>query len=108
VNYYRGANYYRAGKALDRLPITETPGQEYLPRDGPSGQYIEMVRRQKQWEEANNGDSTFLATAVHAEHVQGRENARAEKCSSDEDAILPLDDPGFKGIVKTMEIKVEK
>jgi hypothetical protein len=108
VNYYRGANYYRAGKALDRLPVTGTPGQEYPQQEGPSGQYIELVRRQKQWEEANNGDSSFLATAVHAEHVQERGDTRVEKCSSDEDAILPLDDSGFKGIVKTMEIKVEK
>lgn len=49
-----------------------------------------------------------MATAVHAEHVQGKEDVRGEKCSSDEDAILPLDDPAFKDIVKTMELKVEK
>jgi len=101
---YRGANYYRAGKALDRLPVTGNPARRYLRQTTVSGQF-ELVKGQKHWAAANHKDSGFSATAIHAEHVEMKGEASGE---SIEDAILPLNDPEFKGIIKTTEIKVEK
>jgi hypothetical protein len=68
------------------------------------------VKGEKQWIAANRGDSVSSATAVHAEHVHCEEGGlNGGQCSSDDDAILqvPTNDPEFKGIVKTTEIKVE-
>ncbi|EAQ92106.1 hypothetical protein CHGG_00341 [Chaetomium globosum CBS 148.51] len=101
---YRGANYYRAGKALDRLPITGNPARRYLRQTTFSGQF-EMTRGQKQWAAATHKDSGFSTTAIHAEHVEIKGEASGE---SIEDAISPLSDPEFKGIIKTTEVKVEK
>jgi hypothetical protein len=100
---HRGANYYRAGKALDRLPITRNSERRYLRENTTPDQFIELVKRPKHWDPAGCGEPGFLATAVHAEHVQNKGECSRDRGSTDEDAILPLD-----GIVKTMMIKVEK
>jgi hypothetical protein len=108
---HKGANYYRAGKALDRLPASNNSAKGYLRQNTASGQFAELVKGEKQWVEANRGDSVSSATVVHAEHVQCEERAMSggQCSSSDDDAILqvPVDDPDFKGIIKTTEIKVE-
>jgi hypothetical protein len=103
---YRGANYYRAGKALDRLPVTSNSARRYLRQNTTSGQFFELVKGNKQWAGVNRKDSGVSATAIHAEHARIKGEASGD--SIDVDAILPLDDPAFKGIVKTTEVKVER
>lgn len=106
-NQYRGANYYRAGKALDRLPVTNNAGRGYLRRNTASADFAELVKGEKQWA-ANGGDGGFSATAVHAENVRRGETV-GERSGSEGDIVLAIpDDPEFKGIVKTTEFKVEK
>ncbi|KXX78608.1 hypothetical protein MMYC01_204485 [Madurella mycetomatis] len=106
-NQYRGANYYRAGKALDRLPVTNNAGRGYLRRNTASGDFLELVKGEKQWG-ANGGDAGFSATAVHAENVRKGETAGERSGSEGDIALTVPDDPEFKGIVKTTEFKVEK
>ncbi|KAK3290169.1 uncharacterized protein B0H64DRAFT_332751 [Chaetomium fimeti] len=101
---YRGANYYRAGKALDRLPVTGNSARRYLRQTTVSGQF-ELVKGQKHWSAAAHKDSGFSTTAIHAEHAEVKGEASGE---SIEDAILPLNDPEFKGIIKTTEVTIEK
>ncbi|KAK4235560.1 hypothetical protein C8A03DRAFT_17723 [Achaetomium macrosporum] len=106
---YRGANYYRAGKALNRLPVTGNSARGYLRQNTGSGAFVELAKGGKHWTAAHRGDLTFLATAVHAEHATNQVQGSGEKSSSDVDAVLPLTDtPGFKGILKTIEVRVEK
>lgn len=107
---HKGANYYRAGKALDRLPATNNSVKGYLRQNTASGQFVDLVKGEKQWIATSRGDSTSSATAIHAEHVQCEEGAiSGAQRSSDNDAILqvPVSDLELRGIVKTTEIKVE-
>jgi hypothetical protein len=107
---HKGANYYRAGKALDRLPASNNTTKGYLRQNTASGRFVDLVKDEKQWIAANRGDSVSSATAVHAEHAQCEEGRlNGGQCSSDDDAILqvPVNDPEVKGIVKMTEIKVE-
>jgi len=103
---YRGANYYRAGKALDRLPVSRNSARRYLRQSTASGPFGEILNGEKQWAAACRKDSAFSPTAVHTEHVEVKGEASGE--SIEADAILPLHDPEFGGIVKTTEIKVER
>lgn len=64
-----------------------------------------MVKGQKSWAAGTHKDSGFSTIAIHAEHAEIKGEASGE---SIEDAILPLNDPEFKGIIKTTEVKVEK
>lgn len=115
VNYHQDANYYRAGKALDRLPV-HIPGHRhgggrsrYMRHDTESGQFVELVKGDKHWATIHRLDSSFSATAVHAEHVPRSGDFGGERSGSDEDIILPITiDPEFKGIVKTTEFRIEK
>ncbi|KAK4108251.1 hypothetical protein N656DRAFT_718434 [Canariomyces notabilis] len=105
---YRGANYYRAGKALNRLPANGSAARAYQRRNTGSGEFVELVRCEKTWSTAHCGDTGFMATAVHAEHAPRRE-ANTESPDNEIDTVLPLaNDPEFKGIVKTTEFRIEK
>jgi hypothetical protein len=106
---HRGANYWRAGKALDRLPVTANSARGYLRENTTSGDVVDLVKSEEQWVENRHGDSSFSATVIHAEHAPVKGVGNGEKSSSEGDAILPLaDDPEFRGIIKTTEIRVEK
>ncbi|KAK4187866.1 hypothetical protein QBC35DRAFT_383892 [Podospora australis] len=115
VNYHQDANYYRAGKALDRLP-GHIPGHHngsgrarYLRHDSESAQFVELIKGDKQWASLHGLDSSFSATAVHAEHVPQNGETLGDRSGSDEDIILPITiDPEFKGIVKTTEFRIEQ
>jgi hypothetical protein len=51
----------------------------------------------------------LFATTIHAEHAEIVGEPSGEKGSIEMDEILPLaDDPAVKGIVKTVEVRVEK
>ncbi|KAK3901269.1 hypothetical protein C8A05DRAFT_16518 [Staphylotrichum tortipilum] len=104
---YRGANYYRAGKALDRLPITRVSTRGPYPRQSPiSGEELELEKRRTRSSAINRGDSPFTPTAVHAEHARTKGQSSGEKFSSDDDAILPTDEFRMgKRVVMTMEVE---
>ncbi|KAK4151369.1 hypothetical protein C8A00DRAFT_45411 [Chaetomidium leptoderma] len=108
---HRGANYYRAGKALDRLPVSGNLPHGYQRQNTASGQFVELAKGGKQWAPAHPDDSPGgSATAIHAEHVRMKAEVGGEKSNCEVDAILPprVEDPGSKGVVKTTEVKVEK
>ncbi|KAK1752852.1 hypothetical protein QBC47DRAFT_430913 [Echria macrotheca] len=109
LNHYREANYYRAGKALDRLPVSGNSTKGYLRQQTASGQFVELglgSPKPQKWANINRGNSGFIAV-VHNNQLQRDEDILAEK--SDDDAIMQVPtDPDFKGIVKTTEFKVEK
>ncbi len=85
------------------MPVTRNSERRYLRQNTESGQFIELVKGQKRWDSPDCGDPAFVGVAVHAEHVQSKGECSRERFSTDEDAIVPLD-----GIVKTLEIRVDK
>jgi len=109
LNHYTEANYYRAGKALDRLPVSGNSTKGYLRQQTASGQFVELglgSPKSQKWANINRGHSGFVAV-VHNNQPQRDEDILAEK--SDDDVIMQAPpDPDFKGIVKTTEFKVEK
>ncbi|KAK3305600.1 uncharacterized protein B0T15DRAFT_555880 [Chaetomium strumarium] len=107
---YRGANYYRAGMALNRLPVTGESARGYLRQNTRSGDFVELAKVEEHWTAAHGGDHlTFLATTVHAEHATNQGQGSRETSSSDIGAVLPpRDTPRFKGILRTIEVRVEK
>lgn len=109
-NPYRDANYYRASKALDRLPRGNNGGEYgYVRRNTTSGGFVELFKGEKQWAAAaGRGGTGFSGTAIHAEHARKGETA-GDRSGSEGDTVLPLtDDPEFRGIVKTTEFRVEE
>ncbi len=94
---------------MDRLPVTANSARGYLRENTTSGDVVDLVKSEEQWVENRHGDSSFSATVIHAEQAPIKGVGKGEKSSSERDAILPLaDDPEFRGIIKTTEIRVEK
>ena len=130
IHGYRGAgNYYRAGKALDRLPVPPAAAARRhhhhhhrqntigSARIGSKG----GLREKDEWgiSSLNRGDGSFCGatTVVHAEHAGMRgtspDSSDVERGLAvqlvEDDMILPLtENPEFKGIVKTTEFRIEK
>ncbi|KAK5659127.1 hypothetical protein OQA88_1217 [Cercophora sp. LCS_1] len=106
---YKEANYYRAGKALDRLPVSGSATRGYLRQQTASGEFVELglgSPKSQKWANVNQGNTGFT-TVVHNNSQPRNSDGGGEK--SDDDAILPVpQDPDFKGIVKTTEVKIEK
>ncbi|KAK4244368.1 hypothetical protein C7999DRAFT_43950 [Corynascus novoguineensis] len=103
---YRGANYYRAGKALDRLPLSGDTARRCRRQSAVSGHLVEMIRGDKQWDAANRRKgSVFTPIAVHAEHARVKGEASGESIEA-ETASTP-NDPEMGGIVKTTEVRVD-
>jgi len=108
-NHYNDANYYRAGKALDRIPKSGSEKRGYLRQNTASGVFVEGPGSPKpeKWAAVSREKTSFTASVRNGETVKA--DILGEKISIDEDAILQLPpDPHFKGIVKTTEFKVEK
>ncbi|KAL2172268.1 hypothetical protein VTG60DRAFT_6646 [Thermothelomyces hinnuleus] len=103
---YRGANYYRAGKALDRLPLSGNSTRRYLRQSTGSGQFFEMNKGNRPWIGPERKDSVFSASAVHAEHA--RVNGEASGESLEAPVILPPRAAEIRGIVRTTEVRVEE
>ncbi|KAK0610956.1 hypothetical protein B0T14DRAFT_570888 [Immersiella caudata] len=106
---YKDANYYRAGKALDRIPKSGSEKRRYLRQNTASGVFVEGMAspNPEQWAAVNREKTSFTATVNNGESV--KDEVMGEKPSIDEDAIMQIPpDPDFKGIVKTTEYKVEK
>ncbi|KAL2194495.1 hypothetical protein P885DRAFT_42584 [Corynascus similis CBS 632.67] len=103
---YRGANYYRAGKALDRLPLSGDTARRCRRQSAVSGHFVEMIRGDKQWDAANRRKgSVFAPVAVHAEHARVKGEASGE--SIEAETMSTPNDPEMGGIVKTTEVRVE-
>lgn len=106
---YKDANYYRAGKALDRIPKSGSEKRGYLRQNTASGVFVEALVSPKpeEWAAVNREKTSFSATVNNRDSE--KDEVLGEKPSIDEDAIMQLPaDPDFKGIVKTTEYKVEK
>ncbi|KAL2185906.1 hypothetical protein L209DRAFT_687764 [Thermothelomyces heterothallicus CBS 203.75] len=103
---YRGANYYRAGKALDRLPLSGNSTRRYLRQSTASGQFFEMNTGNRLWIAPERKVSVFSASAVHAEHA--RVNGEASGEGLEASVILPPRAAEIRGIVKTTEVRVEE
>ncbi|KAL2151636.1 hypothetical protein VTH82DRAFT_6734 [Thermothelomyces myriococcoides] len=104
---YRGANYYRAGKALDRLPLSANSTRRYLRQSTASGQFFEMNKATRSWATAERKDSVFSTTAIHSEN--GRVNGEGSRESLEDDPIImPPRTAEITGIVKTTEVRVEE
>jgi hypothetical protein len=106
---YKDANYYRAGKALDRIPKSGSEKRGYLRQNTASGVFVEGMAspNPEQWAAVNPEKTSFTATVNNGGSV--KDEVMGEKPSIDEDAIMQLPpDPDFKGVVKTTEYKVEK
>ncbi|KAK3376183.1 hypothetical protein B0T24DRAFT_677075 [Lasiosphaeria ovina] len=128
LNHYREANYYRAGKALDRLPVSGSGNRGYLRQNTASGEFLEMAGKGgEKWATVNRGNTAFSASVNnnttnngggeghgHVPEMTGAlalDSAAEKPRVSEEDVILPDPDdldPEFKGIVKTTEFRVEK
>lgn len=129
LNHYREANYYRAGKALDRLPVTANAARGYLRQNTASGDFFELtlglgIPKAQKWVAVNRANTGFTAV-VHNNSKNSSNNKNGcsssdaeaakvtaeviagEKSGSDEDVIMPAPDPNFKGIVKTTEFRVD-
>jgi hypothetical protein len=107
---YKDANYYRAGKALDRIPKSGSEKRGYLRQNTASGVFVEGLAspNPEKWAAVNLEKNSFTAT-VNNGSSSAKDEVLGEKPSIDEDAIMQLPpDPDFKGIVKTTEFKVEK
>lgn len=107
LNNYREANYYRAGKALDRLPVSGSATRGYLRQQTASGAFLETGLadpKDQKWAVLTRGDSSVSATADRKASL-ARTEILGEKLGADDDMITqaPPD-----GIVKTTEFKVEK
>lgn len=113
LNHYREANYYRAGKALDRLPVSGSATRGYLRQNTASGEFVELGLgnpRAQKWVNVNRANTGFTAV-VHNKNTSPIANVDLSGEKSDEldDVIMQAPpDPDFKGIVKTTEFKVEK
>lgn len=106
---YKDANYYRAGKALDRIPKSGSEKRGYLRQNTESGVFVKGLASPtaENWAAVNREKTSFTATVNNVGSV--KDEVMVEKPSIDEDAITHIPtDPDFKGIVKTTEYKVEK
>jgi len=117
LNHYREANYYRAGKALDRLPVSGSATRGYLRQNTASGEFVELglgnpKPQQQKWVNVNRANTGFTAGVVHNTHNTSpitKIEISGEKSDDLDDVIMQAPpDPDFKGIVKTTEFKVEK
>ncbi|KAK4158956.1 hypothetical protein QBC43DRAFT_348291 [Cladorrhinum sp. PSN259] len=117
--YRGGANYYRAGRAINRMPAA--PAAAYhRPRAtdtiGSAGKFSGRGLREKDEWGISTINSCCATTVVHAEHVgvarstpDSVDSERGLPVQIDEDMILPLtENPEFRGIVKTTEFRIEK
>jgi len=106
---YKDANYYRAGKALDRIPKSGSEKRGYLRQNTASGVFVKGLASptSDKWAAVNHEKTSFTATVNNGGSV--KDEILGEKPSIDEDAIMHIpSDSDFKGIVKTTEFKVEK
>jgi hypothetical protein len=95
--------------ALNRLPVTGDSTRGYLRQNTRAGDFVELAKVEKHWTTAHRGGLTFLATTVHAEHATNQGQGSRETSSSDVGAVFPASDtPRFKGILRTIEVRVEK
>ncbi|KAK4221612.1 hypothetical protein QBC38DRAFT_428846 [Podospora fimiseda] len=120
INGYRGAaNYYRAGRALDRIPPPPAAYRHPRATDtiGSAGRFSGKrgLREKDEWG-ITSLNSCGATTVVHAEHVgiprgtpDSVDSEKGLTLQVDEDMILPLtENPEFRGIVKTTEFRIEK
>ena len=121
LNHDREANYYRAGKALDRIPRSGgNSARGYMKQNTPSGEFVELVKSispggsSQKWAVVGNGPNTnFSAGVVNPRGIQHdsvviREKGAEVYESGSDDLAIHQADPEFKGIVKTTEFRVEK
>ncbi|KAK3346416.1 hypothetical protein B0T25DRAFT_278526 [Lasiosphaeria hispida] len=115
LNHYREANYYRAGKALAQLPVSNSATRGYLRQQTASGEFVELGLggKPQKWATINRADTSFSATvnnnSTQTGKVEVSRTVTGEKSESEEDVIMRApSDPDFKGIVKTTEFRVEK
>jgi hypothetical protein len=118
LNHYKEANYYRAGKALDRIPVSGSATRGYLRQNTASGEFVELglgsPTKNEKWAAVNRANTSFTAT-VHNNNNNNSQSGKDEIINAekpvifDEDVIMQVPpDADFKGIVKTTEFKVEK